>query len=260
MPTGSILQRQPAGSGPTPKVTGCPLYPAGRGPSRVKVPFALCPRIFTSRGPPRLSGVHTQGPTEGHLRSCVEPPPPRQGQKNAAAVVPGNRISGTCVREFFGFCCWFSFLFLNSRVRITEISTLRPRPPERIETFLKSLRGLHSGGRKHRRPGRARFQVRGQETPTGCDPRAIGPLGGGGARERNPACRTAEPGTGRLETGPRVRSRPDPCALHPASTPGTRRGARPPPLQSPGQVLASRGPRSRPRAPLGSRPRGCASC
>lgn len=40
------------------EVTWRPLYPAGRRSSRAKAPFAWCPRIFTSRGLPGLSGVH----------------------------------------------------------------------------------------------------------------------------------------------------------------------------------------------------------
>lgn len=167
------------------------------------------------------------------LRAVLGPARLSRGEdKSADGVAPRSRTSETCVRKLVGFCL---VLFLNPRVTILEISTLRSRAPERAPTFLKGL-GTSFPRREHRAPAGARphrTRSAGARPTRGArvEPRlSRGRDSAGGweaARERVPAGAlrlhpVSHPGT-RLVRGPPRAAR---CPGLPASTaPESRAGA-----------------------------------
>lgn len=186
---------------------------------------------------------------------------PRERGKNADAVAPRSRISGTCVRKFVGFCCWFGFVSeypgddsgnLNFKVAATRAS----------RDFLEKTRCPHGG------PGGARFQVGAgrprRARPTDARPTRARRGGtqpvprpklalGGWKKARAGSARKFSAGPVRPPPGLQPRDPPGSSAATAGAMP---RVSRPQLVPSPGgQVLAPQGPRSRPRAALDSRPR-----
>lgn len=180
------------------------------------------------------------------LRAVLGPARLSRGEdKSADGVAPRSRTSETCVRKLLGFCL---VLFLNPRVTILEISTLRSRAPERAPTFLKGL-GTSFPRREHRAPAGARphrTRSAGARPTRGAraEPRlSRGRDSAGGweaARERVPA------GALRLPPGLAPRDPPGSWAAASGTMPGT------PGLNCariPGRCWRRRDPRSRPGGP-----------